>query len=148
MLQSTQVYALQPDGTDAADFTIAAPGTMVGEWTIGLTGMQSVAVQLRFLWGAGGDTVKALVQSAFGDDGPAYDIAQVTFGMATRFVVFEMYGGTSVLVDPGAGGIDASGAEVTIDGLLCSVLGDRLRLVAVVTGTYTNTVLSARVLPK
>ncbi|HTI78893.1 MAG TPA: hypothetical protein VL614_00430 [Acetobacteraceae bacterium] len=145
MLQSTEVYALQ--GTDTLDFQITAPGTMTGEWTAGLEGMQSVAVELRFLWGSGGTTVKALVQSAMGPDGPAYDIAQVTFDVVARTVMFELYAGTTDLVDPGVGGIDASGNPET-DGLLCNVLGDRLRLVAIVTGSYLNTVLSARVLPK
>ena len=67
----------------------------------------------------------------------------------SRFVVFEMYGGTSVLVDPGAGGIDASGAEV-IDRSGCSVL-----FLAIGSAWWrsspaptSNTVLSARVLPK
>ena len=33
MLQSTQVYALQPDGIGSPlTSSIAAPGTMVGEW--------------------------------------------------------------------------------------------------------------------
>lgn len=147
MLQSTQVYALQPDGTDNADFQITAPGTMTGEWLTGLEGMQLVAVELRFLWGSGGTTVKAIVQSAMGADGPAYDIAQVTFNTVARTVVFEMFSGTTDFVDPGAGGITAGGAAAA-DGLLCHVLGDRLRLVAIVAGTYLNTVLSARVLPK
>lgn len=146
MLQSPTIYALQPDGTDVADFQITTEGTMTGEWTTDLEGMQSVAVSLRFLWGSGGGSVRAIVQSAMGPDGPAYDVAQVTFDVAARSVLFELVAGSDIL-DAGAGGIDSAG-EDEADGILCPVLGDRLRLLAIVTGTYVNTVLSARVLPK
>jgi len=147
MLQSPEVYALQPSDTDSADFQITAPGTMTGEWVTGLEGMQSLAVELRFLWGSGGTNVVALVQSAMGSDGPAYDIAQVTFAVAARTVMFEMFSGTTTILEPGVGGLTSTGAPET-DGLLLHVLGDRLRLVAIVTGSYLNTVLSGRVLPK
>jgi hypothetical protein len=148
MLTNSDVYALQPAGTDNADFQITTPGTMTGEWATGLEGMQSVAIELRFLWGSGGGSVKALVQSAVGYDAPAYDIVQVTFGAAARTVLCELYAGTTTLVDPNVGGIDSAGNEVFADGLVARVLGDRLRVVLIVTGTYVNTVLSCRVLPK
>lgn len=148
MLQSTSVYALQPAGTDAADFQITGPGTLTGDWTINLEGMQQVAIELRFLWGSGGGSVKALVQSALGNDGPAYDVVQCTFTTAARTVLCELYAGTTGLVEPSVAGIDSSGNEVITDGLVCNVLGDRLRLVLIVTGTYTNTTLSGRMLPK
>jgi hypothetical protein len=147
MLQAPVVYVLQPDGTDNGSFQITAPGTMTGEWTDGLAGMASVAVDLRFAWGSGGTSVTALLQSAMGIDGPAYDIAQVTFTTATRAVLFEMFGGTTGFVAPGVGGIDSAGDPAT-DGLLCNVLGDRLRLVLIVAGTYVNTVLTGLVIPK
>lgn len=148
MLQSTAVYVLQPDGTDANAFQITTPGTMAGEWATGFEGMQMVAVELCFQGGQGGQNVRALVQSAMGADGPAYDIALVTFTTASRTAMFELFAGTTALVFPGVGGIDSNGNEVLTDGLLCHVLGDRLRVVLIVAGTYTNTVLSARVIPK
>lgn len=148
MLQSTSVYALQPAGTDSADFQITGPATLTGDWTTGLEGMQAVAIELRFLWGSGGTSVTALVQSALGYDGPAYDVVQVDFATAARTVMAELYSGTTGLVQPAVGGIDSSGNPVVAEGLVNHVLGDRLRLVLIVTGTYTNTVLSARVLPK
>jgi hypothetical protein len=148
MLQASQVFALQPEGGDA-DFVIAGPGTFTGVWTTGLAGMQQVAVELRFLWGSSnGGSVKALLQTALGDDTPAFDVAQVSFAGAARTVVFELYGGTTAVVDPSAGGVDSTGNDVLPDGLVCHVLGDRLRLMVIVSGTYANTVLSARVLPK
>jgi hypothetical protein len=88
------------------------------------------------------------VQTALGDDTPAFDIAQVTFAAAARTVVFELYGGTTAIIDAAAGGVDSTGNDVLPDGLTCHVLGDRLRLMAIVTGTYANTTLSARVIPK
>lgn len=148
MLSLTSVYALQPAGTDNADFQITAPGTLTGDWTSNLEGMQSVAIELRFLYGSGGGTVKALVQSALGDDTPAFDIAQVTFTTAARTVLCELYAGTTGLVDPNVGGVDSDGNDVSTDGLVCNVLGDRLRLLLIVTGDYVNTVLSGRIIPK
>lgn len=148
MLQSTSVYALQPAGTDSCDFQVTGPGTMTGDWTTNLEGMSAVAIELRFLWGSGGGSVQAFVQSALGCDGPAYDVVQVDFATTARTVMCELYGGTTGLVEPSVGGIDSIGNDVLSEGLVNHVLGDRLRLVLIVTGTYTNTVLSGRILPK
>jgi hypothetical protein len=62
MLQSTDVYSLQPDNSDANAFQITTPGTMTGEWATGFEGMQAVAVELAFLGGAGGQSVRVLVR--------------------------------------------------------------------------------------
>ena len=144
MLQAPTVYALLSDG---ADFQINAPGTITGDWITGLEGMQSLACELRFLYGAGGATVTVLVQSAMGADGPAYDVAQQTFNVIASTVMFELFSGTTNILAPGVGGIDSTGTPA-VDGILLPVLGDRLRLVVIVAGSYLNTVLAARVLPK
>jgi hypothetical protein len=148
MLQMTSVFALQPAGTDNADFQITTPGTITGDWTTDLEGMQSVAIELRFLYGSGGTSVKALVQTALGTDGPAFDIVQADFTTAARTVLCELYAGTTTLVEPHVGGFDSAGSEVFTEGLMARVLGDRLRLLLIVTGTYTNTTLTGRVIPK
>jgi hypothetical protein len=147
MLQSTAVYALRPDGTDTGSFQITTPGTLTGVWVKDLVGMSSVAVDLRFAWGSGGQSVNALLQSAMGPDGQPYDVAQVTFTTAARAVLFELFGGTNGFIAPGAGGMDSTGIP-TAEGFLCPVLGDRLRLLLVVDGTYVNTTLTALVSPK
>jgi hypothetical protein len=108
--------------------------------------MGAVAVQVRVMFGTGGATVKVCLQSSMDQGATAYDVAVVNFTAAPRTAIFEITGLTTALIAPGEGGFNALG-QTEPEGIIVGVLGDRLRLKVIVTGTYQNTTLSARVMP-
>jgi hypothetical protein len=132
-------YPLTFGGT--GDFAITSAGTMVGDWIDGLDGMQAVSLQLTFAWGSGGTAVKAYLQTVLDGDGTtAVDIACVTFGTAGKTVVLNLSGLT-----PRTTAATPSDGALADDTCLDGILGDRLRLKLVVTGTYGgSTVLAGR----
>jgi hypothetical protein len=144
-VSSPQVLPLMPPTMDAIDWQITSAGTAVGQWQDNLSGMTTLAVQLRFLWGAGTGGVKAIIQSSLDGGNTGYDIAVVNFANVSRTVIFSVVSATTGIVLPGAGGLDASLSSES-EGVLTSILGDRLRLVVINSGAYGNTLLSARVM--
>jgi hypothetical protein len=153
-IASPQVEPLIPGtGNDAVDWTISTAGTYVGTWADGLAGTDCIEVQMRFLWGAGSGGVRACLQSSLDQGNTAYDIAVVDFAAVARTVIFAVrpvvsstiHSGISDIVLPGEGGFDSTGASQS-EGVVTSVLGDRFRLKVIVAGTYTNTILSSRIL--
>lgn len=144
-LDSPTILPLGPDAL-TPDWSVTAPGTFVGAWQTELEGMESAAVQLRCLYGSGGTGIVACLQSSLDQGQTAYDVAVVKFATAQRLVIFEVAGRTTTaVIAPGSNGLDAAAAPEN-EGILAPVLGDRLRLVLIVTGTYAGTTLSARVL--
>jgi hypothetical protein len=144
-VESSNIYPLGPD-VITPDWQITSAGTFVGDWLDDLPGMAALAAQVRFMYGTGGATVKVCFQSSMDQGATAYDVAVVNFATAPRTAIFEIAAMTTALVAPGEGGLNALG-QVEPEGIIAGVLGDRLRLKVIVTGTYQNTTLSARVMP-
>lgn len=140
MTVSSDIFALPPSGTDASDWQVTVAGTYVGAWVTDLAGMTSLAAQVRMLWGSGGTSIKAYVQSSLDQGNTAYDVALVNFLAASRTAIFSIQQTTSAMLTPVEAGAEAESVPVP-------VLGDRLRLKLVVVGTYVNTTVSARVIP-
>lgn len=133
------IYPLPaPDGSP--DWSITTAGTFTGDWQVGLAGIASLACQLRFMYGTAGTWVRAILQSSLDQGSTAYDVAIVDFGTEARAVAMSIQ---QTAVDP----VDESYDGEVEEGLILPVLGDRVRLVLVVAGTYQNTTLSGRILP-
>ena len=64
----------------------------------------------------------------------AYDVAVVNFATAPRTAIFEIAALTTSLIAPGEGGLNTLG-QAEPEGIIAGVLGDRLRLKVIVTGT-------------
>jgi hypothetical protein len=124
---------------------ISAAGTFIGEWQSNLAGMTTVACQLRFLAGGGGTSVIAVLQSSLDQGSTAYDVAVVHFATAPRAVALSVLQGLLKPTDEGFGGFDHTGAA-EVESIVLPVLGDRLRLMLIVSGTYTSTTLSGRII--
>jgi hypothetical protein len=90
--------------------------------------------------------VKVCLQSSLDQGATAYDVAVVNFATVPRTAIFEIAALTTALIAPGEGGLNALG-QTEPEGIIAGVLGDRLRLKVIVTGTYQNTTLSTRVMP-
>jgi hypothetical protein len=123
------------------DFTITAAGTQNGEWVEDLDGMLACLASLRLACGSGGTTVRAYLQTTPDDGTTVVDIACVLFGTASEQALLNFSALTpkTTQVTPG----DAALADDTaIDG----ILGTKVRLKVVSTGTYAgSTVLSGRI---
>jgi hypothetical protein len=133
-------FGLTTNGT-ASDLTITAAGTTNCTPVTGLTGMQSLTVSLRFAWGSGGTAVKVYLQTSIDGGNTWIDIACVVFGnSASEHAVLNFSALTpkTTQVTPTDG---ALADDTAVDG----ILGDRVRVKSVSTGTYAgNTTLVGR----
>lgn len=145
-IASPQVLPLIPGtGNDAVDWTISTPGTFTGFWASDLAGAEVLQGQIRFFWGTGSGGVRVCLQSSMDQGNTAYDVALFEFAAVSKTYVFQVSPGTSGIVLPGEGGLDAVGGNEA-DGIITSILGERFRLKVIVLGTYVNTTLSARII--
>lgn len=114
--------------------TIAAAQTGVVEEVILVPpGARSLSVQARFLYGSGGTTAKAWVQTSLDGGSTWVDIICFAFGTAAERVVSSVRADTAVGANYAA--TDATLADDTIkDG----ILGDRIRVKWTTTGTYAG----------
>lgn len=123
------------------DVSVTVAATYVGTWITNIDGLTAVTFQARLAYGSGGTSIKAYLQTSLDDETTAVDIACVVFGTASEVVLLNFSGLTpkTTQVNPSDG---ALADDTCIDG----ILGDRLRMKLVVTGTYAGqTVLSGRV---
>jgi hypothetical protein len=142
------VMALQPPGTDASDWAITSAGTFVGDWTTDFDGMVALSMQIRFMWGSGGATVRACLQGSLDGGVSAYDILIADFTTASGVIIASIGAGGTNFFHPGIisdGGIILSGG-IADNGVGVDILCDRLRMKIIVTGTYANSTLAARVM--
>lgn len=129
------------------DIVVTAADTYVGDAITGLDGMTALSVQLRFAYGSGGTMVRAYLQSSLDQGTTWYDMACALFDTAALIVPLNFSGLTPL----GFTGSPPAALELTdgampdntsIDGLL----GDRVRLKLVTTGTYGGgSILSGRI---
>lgn len=142
----SNIYPLQPAGTDAADWAITSAGTFTGAWSEDLAGMIRVAAQIRWLYGSGSGSVRACIQSSLDQGNTAYDVVIADFANASGVVVCTTTTASTYDANVSDGGVNLAAQSVS-PGVKTSALGDRLRLKVIVTGTFVNCTLSARVLP-
>jgi hypothetical protein len=127
------------------DFSITTAASYVGDWVTGFECILGLTAQFRFVYGSGGTSAKAYLQTTLDDDEDVpIDIACVVFGTASEVAVINLSGLTpkTTQVNPSDG---ALADDTAIDG----VLGDRFRVKIVTSGTYAgSTVCSIRVNPR
>jgi hypothetical protein len=129
---------------DLGDLAITTASTQTGTEQANLAGATGVTLQLRLAYGSAGTKIQAYVQTSLDQGTTWIDIACVTFTTAgaTRVVNLSAMTPRTTELTPSDG---ALADDTAIDG----VLGDRLRLKVISTGTYgTSTVLSARAAPR
>lgn len=125
---------------DLGDFTITSAGEQVGDWVDGLDGMSAVSIQARLAYGSGGTTARAYVQTSLDGGDTAIDVACILFGVASEVAVINLSGLT-----PKTTQVTPTDGALTDDTCVDGVLGDRLRVKLVSTGTYAgSTLLSVR----
>ena len=102
-----------------------------------LNGMTSASVQATFVYGSGGTTVVAVVQTSLDQGASWIDILRFDFATSNA----KKIGNVSAAGALAPAAVAALGAEGKLDG----ILGDRLRVKVTSTGIYGgNTSLSMR----
>jgi hypothetical protein len=111
------------------DFAITAAGSFVGDWITDLDGMLEADLFCHFGWGSGGTTLKTWFQTSLDQGNTAIDLwcVAATTAAKTRAVRIKPDGVVNTPTD------GALADDTIATGL---VLGDRLRVKYVVTGTY------------
>lgn len=123
------------------DLSITAAATTVCTAITGLTGMQSLTVSLRFAYGSGGTTVRAYAQTSIDGGNTWIDIASKLFTTSSDHKVWN-FSALTPKTTPATPSDGALSDDTAVDG----ILGDRVRLKVVSTGTYAgNTTLVGRV---
>lgn len=117
-----------------------------GEELTGLEGMVSCAIQLDFAYGSAGGSGVTYIQTSLDGaneggipSGSWIDIASFTFDTQSKSRTFNFSAMTPVEA------FEAGDGALTGDTQVDGILGDRLRLKTVTTGTYaTSTTLAGR----
>lgn len=123
------------------DITISSAGTQVGTAVTELDGAFAVCVQCRLAYGSGGTSAKAYVQTSLDQGTTWIDIACMAFTTAGAVKYVNLSAITSKTT-PTAPTDGSLADDTSVDG----VLGDRLRLKVISTGTYAgSTIMSARI---
>jgi hypothetical protein len=141
----SRIHALKPNIGDAAEIAIAGSGTIIGQAEENLGGMEGLNAQVRFLLGTGSGGVTAFIQTSLDQGNSWFDVYKAAFDAASDVRVFAMRTVTTGDLTPTSGGTGDS-PELP-DGVVCSVLGDRLRAYVIVDGSYQNSILTIRVMP-
>lgn len=134
----TQQYPLLNVAGDG-DFAVTTAGTFVGEWLTGLDGIESVSAQIALNYGSGGSTINVYLQTSLDGGTTAIDIANRSWTTASETKVMNFFTDLAVTAFTPTDGALTANTEKN------GILGNRLRLKIVVTGTYANTVVSGRV---
>jgi hypothetical protein len=117
--------------TNGGAFQIVGPGILIGDWVTGLAGVLSASFQAQLLNGNGGTNGNVYLQTSLDQGQTPIDIAAFQFGAASATEIVNLSALTPKPT-PLAPTNQSLAPGSTIDG----VLGDRLRAVVVVTGTY------------
>ena len=112
-------------------FPIVAPGVFLGDWIAGLSGMLAASLQAQLLYGAGGASVTIYFQTALDQGQTPIDVAAMQFGTAGGTLIANL-SALDKVTPPIAPQQQALTPGTCVDGML----GDRLRAVVVVSGTY------------
>lgn len=118
--------------TLSLDVTTAGTQTTGAEDVINLQGMTGLTVDIQFIYGSGGTSVKAYLQTALGA-GPWIDIACAAFTTASDRKVFNLSG-----LDKIETPVTPTDGAMTDNTAKSGILGDRIRLKLVTVGTYAG----------
>lgn len=124
---------LSPGYKSLGAFNVTTAGTFTGDWNDDFEGCLSLLAQLRFVYGSGGTSVVAYLQTSVDDGTVPVDMAAVAFGTASENAVFNFSALTpkTTQITPADGALTS---DTTVDG----IVGNRFRVKIVVTGTYAG----------
>lgn len=105
-----------------------------------LAGMLSVSLQAKLVYSSGGTSIAAIVQTSLDQGATWIDVCRFDFATANSQKIANI--SAAAAAAPGA--VAALGSEGKLDG----ILGDRLRCKVTSVGTYVNTTLSVRAIPR
>jgi hypothetical protein len=137
------IYNLTINGA-SSDVTVTTAGTTICDAITGLTNLTAASIQARFVYGSGGTACKVYVQTSIDQGSTWVDVACVAFGTANATKVVNLSGLTPVTTP-------ATPTDGTLTDNTCvdGILGDRLRVKVVSTGTYAGgTVVSVRAMER
>lgn len=120
--------------TLTATATIGAAATVTGAAVSGFSHATSIALQAKFLYGAGGTAVKVFVQTSLDNAATWFDIASFAFATAAATKVSAV----TVYIAPAAQGATPTDATLADNTINQGIIGDQLRCKYVSTGTYTG----------
>jgi len=136
-------FGLSTNGS-SSDLTVTAAGTTVCDAITGLAAMLACVVWLKLNYGSGGTNVKVYVQTSLDGGNTWVDIACVVFATATETAILNF----SALT-PKISQVNPTDGSMTDDTAIDGILGDRVRIKVVSTGTYAgSTVLSGRMVAR
>jgi len=120
------------------DITITNSAEYIGDWVEDLDGMAGATIQVGAAIGTAGAKIQVYVQTSLDQGETAVDIACVTFiaDGTPKILNFSTDGAVTEHVP--------SDGTMSDDTMINGILGDRLRMKIVTTGTYANTVVSGR----
>ena len=114
-------------------FDITVTETIVGDWIEDLEGMLAALLNIRFIYGSGGTSVKAYLQTT-GDDGTTVcDIACVLFNTAGEHRILNFSALTPKLTQ-----VTPTDKTLADDTAIDGILGNKFRLALVVVGIYAG----------
>lgn len=133
------IYNLGDVGiTVALTDSVITDGSSSNEYIADLDGVTAVSIQARFVYGSGGTSVKADIDTSLDQGATWIPVARLAFTTANAQKIVNLSGLTpkTTPVTP---------AALSDDTCLDGVLGDRLRCRVTSVGTYAgNTTLSVR----
>ena len=120
-------------------FAITGPGVTRYPWITGLHGISGVSIQAELAYGGGGEDVTVYVQSSIDGGDTAFDIAAFAFCQEAGLWL------ANVAADQSRGASTPFSEALEPGQIFGGILGDRLRVVAKVKGTYRDTFLRVAV---
>lgn len=121
---------------------VGAPATQVTTPLDGLEGISGLSGAIRFA-GTGGAAVAAYLQQSFDDGASWADLYHAHF-TASGVALFALEHGAAVDVDALDGGLDA---DTALNGGIVPLF-DQFRLKVVSTGTWSNGLVAATIMPR
>ncbi len=112
---------------------ITAPGEVQGSMT-GLGNVDQVVVAGVFVYGSGGTTAKAWLQTSFDNGTTWVDVASLAFTTATATKISII----SANVAPASQAFAPTDGTLTDNTVINGAFGDRLRVKVITTGTYAG----------
>ncbi len=126
---------------DLADFAIVAAATKESTWVSGFGAATSLLFHARFSYGSGGTATKLYVQTTLDDGTTPVDIACMTFTTLGAVKLVNLSART-----PKTTPVTPTDGTLTDDTSVDGIIGDKIRVKAVSTGTYAaSTAVSIRV---
>lgn len=120
------------------------PGLGGANGVQGISGAKSLVAQSVFVYGSGGTTAKAYIQTSLDNGTTWFDIISHAFATTTATKV----SGVTSFIAPASQGFAPSDAALSDNTIIQGVIGDRVRLKLTTVGTYAATTLKIDLIAK